>query len=414
MKKTSNKIFNNALWLMIYQITKIVFPFITLPYLTRVLTTETYGVITYVKTIMTYMQIFLDFGFVLSATKNIVNNYTNKNKLNFIIGDTLLARLILGICGFIIVLILSFSLPLLKDNIVYTLLSYIVVFESIFLMDFLFRGLEKMHIVAIRFVLMKVISTILTFILIKNDGNLLLIPLLDILSSFIAIVLVFVEIKKLNLKPKISKIKNALISIKESFVYFLSTIASTSINALSTIIIGIYLNSTEVAYWGICMQVIGTIQACYNPISDSIYPEMIRNKNINLLKKIIKIFCPIIVLGCIITYYLTPIGLNILGGKEYLKAVPIFRILIPTLFISFLAIIFGWPTLGAIGKQREVTLSTVISLTCNIVLMIILIIINKFTLVNVAIIRVLTECVLFLTRFVFYLKNKNEMQKVEV
>ena len=57
MKK--NRIVNNTIMLTIFQISKIIFPFITLPYLTRVLTTDTYGTVTYVKTIMNYMTINL-------------------------------------------------------------------------------------------------------------------------------------------------------------------------------------------------------------------------------------------------------------------------------------------------------------------------------------------------------------------
>ena len=281
----NKNIVNNTIMLMIFNIAKIIFPFITLPYLTRVLTTNAYGTVAYVKTIMTYMQILVDFGFVLSATKDIVNYKNNKEKLEYVVGDTLLARIILGVIGLIIILILSFTLPILRNNVLYTVLSYVVVFESVFLMDFLFRGLEKMHIITIRFILMKVISTVLTFVFIKNDSNLLWIPVLDIISSFIAIVLVLAEIKKIDLKMKFSGIKNVMKSIKNSFVYFISNVASTSFNALSTIIIGIYVSPTEVAYWSICMQIIGTIQACYSPISDGIYPEMIRSKNIKLIKR---------------------------------------------------------------------------------------------------------------------------------
>ena len=171
-------------------------------------------------------------------------------------------------------------------------------------MDFLFRGLEKMHIITIRFILMKVISTLLTFILIKNDSNILLIPILDILSSTIAIILVFFEMKKMNIGLRFSGMANVFNSIKNSFVYFLSNVASTSCNALSTIIIGIYVNATEVAYWSVCMQIIGTIQACYSPISDGIYPEMIRSKNIGIVKKALKIFLPVIGLGCVATIFL--------------------------------------------------------------------------------------------------------------
>lgn len=402
----NKNIVNNTIMLMIFNIAKIIFPFITLPYLTRVLTTNAYGTVAYVKTIMTYMQILVDFGFVLSATKDIVNYKNNKEKLEYVVGDTLLARIILGVIGLIIILILSFALPILRNNVLYTVLSYVVVFESVFLMDFLFRGLEKMHIITIRFILMKVISTVLTFVFIKNDSNLLWIPVLDIISSFIAIILVFAEIKKIDLKMKFSGIKNVMKSIKNSFVYFISNVASTSFNALSTIIIGIYVSPTEVAYWSICMQIIGTIQACYSPISDGIYPEMIRSKNIKLIKKILKIFLPIITVGCIATFFLAKPVLMIFGGEKYLPGVPILQMLIPNLFVGFLAIIYGWPTLGAIGKEKEATKTTIYSIIVHIILLVILILTKNFTLYMIAVVRVITEFVLFGTRYFYYRKYK--------
>ena len=387
---SNKKIVNNTILLMIFNIAKIIFPFITLPYLTRVLSTEAYGTVAYVKTVMTYMQIVVDFGFVLSATKDIVKSRENKESLAYIVGDTLIARVILGAIGFLIVAILSLALPILRENILYTVLSYVVIFESVFLMDFLFRGLEKMHIITIRFILMKVISTLLTFILIKNDSNILLIPILDILSSTIAIILVFFEMKKMNIRLKFSGMTNVFNSIKNSFVYFLSNVASTSFNALSTIIIGIYVNATEVAYWSVCMQIIGTIQACYSPISDGIYPEMIRSKNIGIVKKALKIFLPVIGLGCVATIFLAKPVLLILGGEKYLPAVPILQLLTPNLFIGFLSIMFGWPTLGAIGKAKETTISTVTSIIVHIILLVALIIFNKFNLYTIAIVRCIT------------------------
>ena len=407
-KHKINNVVNNSIMLFIFNIAKIVFPFITLPYLTRVLTKDTYGTVTYVKTVMTYMQVFVDFGFVLSGTKDIVKNLHDKEKLNTIIGDTLIARTILGIIGFIIVLALSFTLPILKGNELYALLSYTAVFGSIYLMDFIFRGYEKMHVIAIRFILMKTISTIFTFILIENDSNILLIPILDIISTFIAMLLVFFEMKKLDIHIKISRLTNIFTKIKDSFIYFLSNASSTSFNALSTIVIGIYLGKTDVANWGLCMQVIGTIQACYTPITDGIYPEMIRAKNIKLIKKIEKIFIPIIILGCVFAYFLAPFGIKILGGKKYLEAVPIFRLLIPCLFVGFLGMLYGWPVLGPINKQKEVTKSTIYSAIINILMLFILIAIDRFTIVYIAIARILTELSLFIFRYGYYRKYKTE------
>ena len=62
-------------------IAKIVFPLLTLPYLTRVLSVESYGVVSYVKAVMQYMQLVVDFGFMLSGTKDIVNANNDHEKL---------------------------------------------------------------------------------------------------------------------------------------------------------------------------------------------------------------------------------------------------------------------------------------------------------------------------------------------
>lgn len=403
----NKNIVNNTIMLMIFNIAKIVFPFITLPYLTRILTTDSYGIVAYVKTVMSYMQIFVDFGFVLSATKDIVKCRENKNEMERVIGDTMVARVILGGLGFVVVLILSLALPILRTNILYTILSYVAVFLSIFLMDFLFRGLERMHVITIRFIVMKIISTIFTFVLIKGDQNLILIPILDIVSTLVAILMVWYEIGKMQLKLKFSGIKKVISTLKDSFVYFLSNVAATSLNALSTIIIGIYTSPTEVAYWSLCMQIIGSITACYNPISDGIYPEMIKTKNTAIIKKVLKIFMPIVLAGCIFSYFFANIGFMILGGEKYSNAVPVFRLLIPTLFFGFPAIIFGWPTLGAIGKAKETTVTTIIAISVYIIYIVGLIVTKSFTITNIAIGRSITEMVLFGTRYWFYRKYKS-------
>lgn len=410
----NKRILKNGFWLMIFQISKIIFPFLTLPYLTRVFTTDTYGVVTYTKTIMTYMQVLIDFGFLLSATKDIINCKSDKEKMSYIIGDTLIARIILGIIGFIIMWILCLALPILREYKLYAMLSYIVVFESIFLFDFVFRGLEEMQLIAIRFILMKVISLIFTFIFIKNDSDILLIPILDILSSFIAIIMVIFEMRKRKIKMKFTKIATAFNMIKESFVYFISNVATTSFNALSTIVIGICLSKTEVAFWGVSMQIIGTITACYTPITDSIYPEMIRSKNINYIKKTLKVFTPIILIGCILAYIIAPLGMNILGGKAYEQASNIFRMLIPVLLLGFFSVMLGWPTLGAIEKQKEVTFSTIVSIVFNIIATILFIILKNYTVIVAALIRNLTELVLSGTRLAFVIKYKDKFNEGEI
>lgn len=84
-----SKVLKNTVMLYIMTFAKMIFPLVTLPYLTRVLTVDGYAVVSYVKSAMVYMQIFMDFGFLLSATKDIVLAGGNKEAVSEILGETL-------------------------------------------------------------------------------------------------------------------------------------------------------------------------------------------------------------------------------------------------------------------------------------------------------------------------------------
>lgn len=404
------KIKQNTFWLVIFQLAKMIFPFLTLPILTRRLAIDTYGDLTFVKTVMNFMQIFIDFGFMLSATKEIAKVSKDPSKINQILADTLLARLLLGFFGLIITLILSLIMPILNHNFLFTLFSFFAVFLSIFLFDFLFRGLEIIHIMTIRFVLMKTISILLTIIFVREDSQILLIPLFDVLSSVLAIFLVVFEVKKIQLKFIKPNLKSSLISLKNSFIYFLSDISATTFNAISTIIIGLVFSSTEVALFGLSIQIIGAIQALLGQLSGGIYPNMVRQKSLSFIKKVFQKTLPGVFLFTIAVTIFSPLALQILAGDKYLAAAPLIQILSVTILFSYCNVLLGWPTLGVINKQKSVTISTIISTIFNLSLLLILLVCQKLNLTVVAIIRVVTELILFAIRFYFFKKYRSDFK----
>lgn len=407
-EKTSTKLIKNTTMLMVLNITKLILPFFSLPYLTRVLSTDAYGTVAYIKSVIGYMQVLVDFGFILSGTKDIVSNLNDKEKINYIIGDTLGARILVSIVAFFIYLLAILFIPILHENILYSFLSFIPVFLSIFLFDFVFRGIEKMHIITIRFFVMKSISTILIFITIKNDADIIRIPILDSISTLVAVVLVGFSLKKENIFLKISSFRNVLYKLKDSFLYFLSSIAAQSFNAVNTIIVGLFMSKTDIAYWSVCLQIIGAIQILYTPITDAIYPEMLRSKNFSLIKRCLSIFQPIIFIGCIAAYFLAEFGLSVVGGSKYTEATFVFRLLIPVLFFSFPGMLLGWPSLGAILKVKEVTVSTVFTIIFQVLGLFILFFTGKFSLISIAILRSVAEFVLFACRLSYCIKFRKE------
>ena len=399
----------NTFWLAIFQLAKMVFPFLILPILTRRLSVETYGNLTFIKTVMNFLQIFLDFGFMLSATKEIAKIKNDTNKIQQIMADTLLARLLLGGIGLLLIIILSFFFPILGNNFLFTITSYLTVFLSIFLFDFLFRGLEIIHVMTIRFIVMKTISFLLTIFFVRQDHQIILIPLFDILSSVIAIILVVFELQKRNFKLIRPKLKSSIHSLKISLIYFLSDVSATAFNAISTIIIGLVFSSTEVALFGVSIQIIGAIQALLGQLSSGIYPIMVRQKSRKFIQQIFQKTIPLVFLLTGLIIILLPLVLQVLAGDKYAAAHPIIQILAITIFFSFINTLLGWPTLGVINQQNKVTLSTIISTVFNFDSLILLYLSSNLNLYSVAITRVITEIILFCIRLYYYKKYRQNL-----
>lgn len=406
--KNSN-VLGNTFMLYIMSFVKLVLPLVTMPYLTRVLSEESYGLISYVRSYMTYIQLFVDFGFILSSVKDIVKAGDDNKKIGTIAGNTFVAKSILCVAAAVLMFIICLTVETLRINWFYVLLSFLSVATTVFLADFLFRGIEKMHYITITFLITRSISTVLTFVLVKDDSTMIWIPILEIIAHIISMVISLAILKKLEITIKMGHLKDCLNMIKDSFSYFLSSVATTAFSALNTLIIGIYITDmTMVAHWSLCLSIVTTIQGLYGPICNGVYPHMIKERSLGFIHKVLMIMMPVVTLGCAFCFLISEQAMFILGGEKYVVAAPVFRWMIPILFFSFPAQIYGWPTLGAIGKVKETTASTVIASIAQILGLVILIAVGQLNLISMAIVRFSTEALLMVVRMLFtYANRKN-------
>lgn len=116
---------------------------------------------------------------------------------------------------------------------------------------------------------------------------------------------------------------------------------------------------------------------------------------------------PIVIGGCIFSFFIAKPALKIIAGEEYVNAFVLFRLLIPILLFSFPGMLYGWTTLGAIGKEKLTTLSTVITAIVQVIGLLSLALFRCFTVENVAILRCFTELLMMIIRISLTYKNRN-------
>lgn len=408
MEKSKNLFLKNTFFLYLMNIIKLIFPFLTVPYLTRTLSTESYGIVTYVKALIVYVQLIVDFGFLLSSTKDIVFVREDRVKVGRITGDTLVEKGILSLGAMLLYFMGMLIIPVMRKEILFCTLYFFSVIATIFIFDFLFRGMEKMHLVAIPYVVSKTISTILVFFLVRGDADIIFIPTLELIGNVIAAIISYGFVRKLGIVLSFSSPQKWVNDIKESFVFFISNFATTVFGALTTVISGFFLSMSDIAYWGLCMQLLSAAKALYNPITNSLYPHMLLHKDKRFINKINSIMAIPMIIGSIMVIFFGDSIMGIIGGVKYTTNTMVLKLLLPAFICSFYSMIYGWPVLGTIGMEKETSFTTIVASIFQIIGLGILIITNNFVLSGLAICSSFSESLLFILRYAVYRKNRKK------
>ena len=390
------------------QLAKYILPFVTLPYLTRVLNVDGYAVRAYVLAVMSFAQLLLEFGFNLHGAKLVASFKDNKTRIEQTIGSILSSKLVLQLVGLPIVLGMCELIPLMGSNVLFTILSYLSICLSVLMPDFIFMAFEKLGILTSRYVVSKMIATVLTFIFVRGPGDLWIVGLLDLVSALIALVLSFISLaQEFNLGIAIPTFRTIINSIKGSALYFLSNVSGTIMSSATTIAVGLWIpDAAIVSYWSLGMSVANAVNALYTPLTNSLYPHMINEFDRGLAKRVLVLALPVAMLVACCVYFLSDWIMLLLGGKEYVAGSYVIAALAPMFFFGFPVILLGWPLLGASGHIEEMTVTSLVATIILIVGLGLLYVLGAFNIVNVAMLRCLCELGLLVLRTYYVCKYR--------
>lgn len=395
-----NRFAHNAAMQYGLQIAKYLFPFVTIPYLTRTLGPEAYAIRAYILAAMTFAQVFLDYGFNAYGTKAIAlaeNDWVRKNEET---SSIVILRCTMFLLGLPVLAVITALVPIMRGNPIYVTIAYFTVCFKAMLPDFVFQGEEDMGIITQRFVISQAVGTALILLLVHGPADLLWVPTFEALAALIALVWSWHNVLGLRgyclvLVP-IANLRNAF---AQSTVFFFSSAATTIFTSLTTLMIGIYVTDTsQISYWSIAMTAVSAIQSLYTPITNSLYPHMVIRRDFALAKRLLMLGMPTVLIGTVAFAMLRDTVMLVIGGTEYLEGSYVIGLVSPVLFFSFPAMLLGFPILAAVGRESELTASSIVSAGFHIAGLVVLALTGQFTIPHVAILRDCTEAVLLAAR----------------
>lgn len=269
------RLLSNFFYLSVLQGANYILPLITLPYLVRVLGVEYFGLLAFATTTVMYFQILTDYGFNLTATREISIHRDNKEKVIEIFSSVMTIKIILMFVSFFLLSILVFSFEKFsQDALVYFLTFGTVVGQVLFPVWF-FQGMERMKYITYLNILSKVIFTIAIFVFVQEQSDFYLVPLLTSIGFLVAGIWSLYLIKKeFGVGFEVQTIYTIKHHLVEGWDIFVSMVFSSMYRSSNIIILGLLTNNTIVGYYSIAEKVVKTLQSLQDVVGNTLFPYL--------------------------------------------------------------------------------------------------------------------------------------------
>jgi hypothetical protein len=189
------KVIKNYLYNLSYQILTIILPIITVPYVTRIFTSEALGNYGFYNSIVSYFSLFAMLGIGLYGTKQIAS----ARDVNSTFWNIYAIQLIASLISIFVYVVAIVCIPTMSGII--PLILFISLFSKIIDISWLFSGKEDFKKITVRNTVVKVVGVISIFTFIKNSEDLYLYILLIVIFDFLGQVVMWVPAKKFIKRP---------------------------------------------------------------------------------------------------------------------------------------------------------------------------------------------------------------------
>lgn len=404
--KINSIVFKNYLYLLMIQGANFILPLITIPYLVRTIGTNKFGIVMVAQSLALFLTIVTDFGFNISATREVAMIKNNKESLSQFFFNVIFIKTILLICSFLVLLsLIIFVEKFNQESLVY-LLSFGVVFGQVLFPSWFFQGIEKMKMITLINVLAKLIFTVSVFLVIKNQDDYYFVPLFYGLGFLLSGALGFIfSLKYIQYKKPI--VIESIQIAKESFSLFLSNLAVSLYTNMNTFIIGVFVSDSLAGVYSSMEKLIVATKSIYTPLYQAMFPNLsIKGKH--KIKEMIEY----------IKYYVGGLGIIIslviiLFAKDILEIIykddlitsyySIFQILGLIGFLSSLNMLYVslfFPAVKAFNDRLKI-----LSFAGLFNVFMILLLIQFYTIYGVAISATISELFILILAIYFYKKH---------
>nr|WP_315198939.1 flippase [uncultured Flavobacterium sp.] len=402
MNIKKNYIYNTLL-----QITNVLYPLITFPYISKAIGPEGMGRFSFVMSIVQYYIIIAALGISAYGVREIARLQDDKLKRDKLFNELVTINAINSAVCSLIYLLTFFVVPKLQNDINYFLFSIIFILLSFTNVDWFFAGIEEFRLITLRNVIVKIFTIILMFVFVKSEKDFVYYFALSFLGLFINNFMNFFFLKD---EIKFSFVINYRMHYKPLLLLFATIFATSIYNLMDTIILGLLSNNFYVGFYNVsvklyqvCLPVVTGMGLVMLPkMSNALYRNDMFEYN-SLIKKSINFHFFLSLPIALFIYLFSKDLILLFADERYLPAVLSTQILAPLIVIVGFANILILQILNTMRLEKFMLLSVITGSVTSLVFNFLLIPIYYH--IGSSIATFLTELIVCLT-LVYYVYKK--------
>jgi O-antigen/teichoic acid export membrane protein len=409
--KHRSGLLKNIFSLGLVQIANYVFPFITVPYVVRIIGPDKFGVINFATAFVAYFTLLINYGFDLSATRAIAANRDNLEERNRIFNEVIFAKCLLMALSAVAFAVSLYFIPQLREERAVAIFTFLICFSWVITPNWLYQGMQDLYRMAVFNLIIKVLFTAVILFVVQERSDYIWQPLaVSGAQIVVGLFSFFFAIRKYNITLQQAKLQRVLQLLWNERIIFFSMIVVNLYTTTNIVLLGLMQQPAQVGYYTAAWRLITIIQALISlPLSQALFPfigtafSQGREKGLEIVRQLLPVVSLVTLSATVVLWLIGPFVIMILFGEQFEASVAVFRIL------AFLPVIIGWSNLLGIQTMinlkmdktffRITSIGAITSILLNIVL------VRRFGYIGSAWCWLLTEIFITVTMFVVLQKN---------
>ena len=363
----------NAALNAVKTITGIVFPLITFPYISRVLSVDSIGAYNFSASVVSYFQLFAALGISTYAIREGIRYRDNLSDMNKFVSEMFSINLLATFLSYCLLFLVLYAVPNMKEyKELILILSCQIIFTTIGV-SWLCNIYEDFLYITIRTLAVQIFSLIAMFLFVKDERDLYCYTVIVTLANSVANIFNFSYLRKKYVKFRITFKCNLRKHLKSILIIFMTTLTITLYVNSDITMLGFMKSDYEIGLYSASVKVYTIIKNLFTAIAVVLIPRfslLIANGKSeeakDLFSKVFNTITLLVAPAMIGLFSLSDKILTLVAGSSYSDAGTSLAILSFAMLFSLYAYLYTNCILLPNRKEKVVFYASVVSAVVNI------------------------------------------------